>query len=443
MRKMVRTMALTASAMLLFGASALAAEPIKVQVNGQPITFADAQPEAKEGRTYIPMRATFNALGFEDESIAWDSATSTVTAKRGDLEISLKLGEKKVTVTEAGETRTVETDAAAYAANSRTYVPVRVVAEAAGCNVGWDNDDRTVLIDDVDALLAANTETYTIMEKYVEYGKSLSSDNVAMKGDVAMTMAMAEVADVKVDGKYDAVASDTAVQMTMDLNMVASAEDVPAETMKIDADVRGDMETGVFYFKSDALSEMMGATNIWFKMDMNEMMSSDEMTAALGGMNYADLLKLSKDSQKMGFSESLAAVLKAIPLTDKDMTAKQVLDMVNALVGDSAFEKQENTYMSETEIEGAKLTIALPTSGEKVTGISILVSAEGQDVMKITMQGSKLQMTMNFSDDELGMALEMTMNATYSKASKAPVTEPPAGASVMDLSAMMDLEEAA
>lgn len=440
MRKMVRTMALAAGAALLFGGSALAAEPIRVQVNGQPITFADAQPEAKDGRTYIPMRATFNALGFEDEGIAWDSASSTVTAKRGDLEISLKLGEKKITVTEAGETRTVETDAAAYAANNRTYVPVRVVAEAAGCNVGWDNDDRTVLIDDVDALLAANTETYTIMEKYVEYGKSRCDGNIAVKGDLTMKIGAEEMEDVAVDGKFDAVANDTAVQMNMELNMPIQLDEM-TETMKLDVDARGDMETGVFYFKSDALSEMMGVTNIWFKMDMNEMMSTDEMTAALGGMDYAELLKLSKDSQEMSFSEALAAALKAIPLTDKDMTAKQVLDVVNALVGDSAFEKQENTYMSETEIEGAKLTIALPTSGDKVTGISVLVSDGDQDVMKLAMQGSKLQMEMNFSD--AGIAMEMTLNATYSKTSKTPVTEPPAGASVMDLAAMMQLEEAA
>ncbi len=35
---------------------------ITVQVNGQEVTFPDAEPESKNGRTFIPVRAAFEAL---------------------------------------------------------------------------------------------------------------------------------------------------------------------------------------------------------------------------------------------------------------------------------------------------------------------------------------------------------------------------------------------
>lgn len=452
MRKLVRTLVLTAGAALMLGATAFAAEPIRVQVNDQPIAFTDAQPEAKDGRTYIPMRATFNALGFSDEDIAWDNATSTVTAKRGDLTIALKLGEKKITITEAGETHTIDTDAAAYASKNRTYVPVRFVAEAAGCNVGWDSTDRIVLIDDVDALLASNTETYELMDQYLAYSKKLSEGNIAMKGDIGMSMSLADLMDMSMGGTFDAIGSATAVEMKMDLDMLIDMT-VPDENgvetnvqqdQALTVEACGDMDDGVMYFKSDELTAMMGAQgDVWFKMDMNEIMSMEGMEEVLGGMDYSALLKLSKDSLNMSFEESLAAVLKLMPLTDDELTAKKTLDVINSILADSAFQKNGTEYVSEFEMDGIELTIVLPTSGGKVNGFSASVAMDGRDVMYMEMKGSEVVLVMQMVDEESGMALEMTLGASYSKASRAPVTEPPANAVIVDYLEMMEMAAAA
>ena len=64
MKKLLRLLALTAVVALSLCATALAANPDApaVLVNGQAVEFADAAPQIVDGRTYIPLRATFTAL---------------------------------------------------------------------------------------------------------------------------------------------------------------------------------------------------------------------------------------------------------------------------------------------------------------------------------------------------------------------------------------------
>ena len=67
---------LTAAAMLSAGSSALAAEGdagISVQLDGQTLTFSDAAPEARDGRTFLPVRAVFEAMGAQ---VSYDAAAA-------------------------------------------------------------------------------------------------------------------------------------------------------------------------------------------------------------------------------------------------------------------------------------------------------------------------------------------------------------------------------
>ena len=449
MKKWMRTMLLTVSAVFLLCGSAFAADDIKVLVNDEPIVFEDVQPEAKEGRTYIPMRATFNALGFSDENIVWDAATSVVTAKRDTLEITLKLGEKKITIKDAEGTREIATDAAAYAANNRTYVPVRFVAEAAGCKVGWDAADRIVLIDDIDAILNANTETYDLMNQYLDYSRKFSEGNIAMNGELGMVIEMADLISMGMGGEFNAVSNMTDIEMDMDLEMVVDVSyadetgevTTMQETQALSIEARGDMDAGVLYFKADELSEMMGMQgDVWFKMDMNAMMAMEGMDEIIG-MDYDALMKFSVDSISMSFEDSLAAILEFLPLTDDAATAKDVLDVLNLLCADSAYVKDETDYVCVNEIEGAALEIVLHTARDKINGCSIGVTLEEQEVLFMTMKDNEVVMLMQFIDDEAGVGLEMTLGATYSKAAKTPAVEPPKGAVIIDLMSMMEVAE--
>ena len=60
----------------------------------------------------------------------------------------------------------IQSEVAPYVYQNRTYIPFGLLADALSYNVGWDGEVAAVIIDDVDAILAANTETYDRMDEY-------------------------------------------------------------------------------------------------------------------------------------------------------------------------------------------------------------------------------------------------------------------------------------
>ena len=111
---------------------------ITVRVNGSPIGF-DQPPIAENGRTLVPLRAIFEALG---ASVEWDGTTQTVTSRKDSTIITLQLGSSEMYV----NGKIVRLDVPAKAINGRTLVPVRAISEAFGCTVTWDGNTQTVYI---------------------------------------------------------------------------------------------------------------------------------------------------------------------------------------------------------------------------------------------------------------------------------------------------------
>ncbi|MBT9173790.1 MAG: hypothetical protein DDT21_02196 [Syntrophomonadaceae bacterium] len=62
---------------LLFPAQAVAAQPVTVTLDGRALAM-DVPPVVRDGRTLLPMRAIFEALG---AAVEWDAATRSVTAR--------------------------------------------------------------------------------------------------------------------------------------------------------------------------------------------------------------------------------------------------------------------------------------------------------------------------------------------------------------------------
>ncbi|NLK37877.1 MAG: copper amine oxidase N-terminal domain-containing protein [Epulopiscium sp.] len=112
---------------------------IKVTVGGTAVVF-DQEPIIKEGRTLVPLRAIFEALG---ATIEWNAETKTVVAKdEKGVEITLTVGSKEMKVGD----KVVTLDAPAQIVKDRTLVPVRAIAEAFGAEVAWDAETKTVAI---------------------------------------------------------------------------------------------------------------------------------------------------------------------------------------------------------------------------------------------------------------------------------------------------------
>ncbi len=111
---------------------------ITVLYNNAPLSF-DVPPLLTEGRTLVPLRVIFTALGAE---VDWDDSTKTVHARLGDTEISLPVGK-----TEFYKNGTpIPLDVPAFIENGRTLIPLRAVADAFGCEVDWIGETRTVTI---------------------------------------------------------------------------------------------------------------------------------------------------------------------------------------------------------------------------------------------------------------------------------------------------------
>ncbi len=112
---------------------------ISLKYNGKDIETNDAQPYISNSRVMVPVRVISEYLGAEVE---WNEAEQKVliTKKDGTL-ISMKIGDKNLQVGD----KTIEMDAVAEVKSSRTFVPIRYVAEALGINVEWIENTKTVL----------------------------------------------------------------------------------------------------------------------------------------------------------------------------------------------------------------------------------------------------------------------------------------------------------
>lgn len=125
-------------AMLLLGLPLIAsAQAPTVILDGKQLSF-DVPPTIENGRTLVPLRAIFEALGAE---VQWDGATQTVTATKGGTTIKLTVGGQAY---KNGQPVTL--DVPAKIINGRTLVPLRFVSEALGASVKWDGSTQTITI---------------------------------------------------------------------------------------------------------------------------------------------------------------------------------------------------------------------------------------------------------------------------------------------------------
>jgi hypothetical protein len=101
--------------------------------------------DKNSNRTLVPIRFVSEFLG---GTVDWNATTRTVTIKFGKninneiLEIELNIGNTAVYV----NGKEVKTDVAPLIKDSRTFVPLRFIAETMGFNVEWNSANRSIAI---------------------------------------------------------------------------------------------------------------------------------------------------------------------------------------------------------------------------------------------------------------------------------------------------------
>ena len=112
---------------------------ITVILDGEIVVFDVAQPALVNGRTMVPMRKIFEALG---ATVTWDNNTQTAKAQKGDMTVEISIGSTVM----YSNGKAVEIDSPALLLRSRTYVPVRFISNALGVKVDWDNTKKIVYL---------------------------------------------------------------------------------------------------------------------------------------------------------------------------------------------------------------------------------------------------------------------------------------------------------
>jgi len=115
-----------------------------VTINGQPLATS-VPPLVENGRTLVPMRDIFEALG---ATVVWKPQERSIVAQKASQRIWLQIGSKTALV----DNRNVWLDEAPKIYNGSTLVPLRFVSEALGAQVGWNNNQRIASITTNDAI---------------------------------------------------------------------------------------------------------------------------------------------------------------------------------------------------------------------------------------------------------------------------------------------------
>ncbi len=123
---------------LMASTTAVANRDIHVIIDGNQVEF-DVAPTILEGRTLVPMRTIFEALGV---LVEWEPESKTVIGTKDKTKIQLTIDQP--IAKKDGED--IALDIPAKIIEGRTLVPVRFISESLGCNVEWDNDTKTVII---------------------------------------------------------------------------------------------------------------------------------------------------------------------------------------------------------------------------------------------------------------------------------------------------------
>lgn len=441
--------------LLLCTALAEEAPGIHVQLDGQALTFTDAIPQVKDQRTFLPFRAVFEAMGAKVSN-----EDNVITAVRGDTTLTMTLDQTSATVATSAGTKTIAMDVAPYVdpATWRTYVPVRFAAQAFNCQVGWDQSRSTVIIVDSAKLLdkATANKTYHNLEKLAELGKKFNTGiwdmNASFNADItAMTMPL-NVSGTLKSTVQDNQKLDMNMGLKMDLvqlaQLMASKDgfEVDPESMSaldalksngMDVTMRTDLLAGNLYVNVDAgdLGKQAGLdANSWYGIDLKSVLADADI----------DLNSL-KDT---GYLDSFQGIFSLLDLTDaaNDYTILQNgASELASIFADQNFVETAGTRTATYSINEdgvrADFKLALDMSGEAVKAYRFTVNAT-LDIsaeesvsfgVELSMDDQNRMTAAVKADISDILTVDLTMSSTYTKGTKAPVTTPPAGTNILDL----------
>jgi len=130
-------------------------------------------PMIVNGRTIVPVRLIAEELGAD---VAWDGDSRTVMIKKGAREIRLRIDSYLIEHSIDGSPKFYLSDVAPKIYFDRTFVPLRLISNALGVGIGWDDPSRTVTINSrINAELSSffDMKIISVQNGSTIYGKTI------------------------------------------------------------------------------------------------------------------------------------------------------------------------------------------------------------------------------------------------------------------------------
>lgn len=165
---------------------AQAASP-RLWVNGRYIT-GDVAPIVRNNRTLVPMRQVSEALGLDVE---WNQETQQALVTIDDVVYTFMPDKPYYG---AGDSK-VDMDTTTVVYNNRIFLPLRVIAEATGSKVSWDQTSYTAVVGEGyipgEATVSNNTFEEVVVERVID------GDTIVVSGGQKVRLILVDTPETK------------------------------------------------------------------------------------------------------------------------------------------------------------------------------------------------------------------------------------------------------
>lgn len=417
---------------------------INVMVDGQCIPFPDARPEAKNGRTMVPLRSAMEHLGAQ---VDYDPETQIAQVSMDGLSFTHVIGTDTL---ELSDGSAVKMDVASYAKDGRTMVPVRFFGQVLGYEVLWDQYYQTAVLLDRQGLIDGIDQDFTLLNRvlYAASGADQVKEGQALEQsvrfDLDLTLFDTLHGDKKIPVKLSgtALASDKAIELHFsgDLSVLLDImdsisslgtehwEQYRAALSDFSADVILNLELGAFYVHCPSLVRMnLGSLgddpDAWFgfPVDLSDL---DELETLLSSVSRSGTV-----------GELILADGTWSPFWLWSAAGRSASEL-GSYVGDDQFTKSGNSYVMsfqdagygwDTGEYGYTIKATVTPSGEKSCTYDLTFDLTSDEMAaNASLKGSS-----GNADLALSFHLKNTFKFTLEGASrtsgsdKAPLSEPP------------------
>lgn len=427
-------------------------EGINLMVDGACVPFPDVTPEAKFNRTMVPLAPVMEYLGAQ---VTYLPGENGVEITLNEVTLRHTIGTSQLTVIDGqAEPRSLNMDAASYAKDGRTMVPVAFFAQVLGYEVFWDADYETAVLLDREALAEKIDQEFTLFNRVLY---SLSGEEYRQEGK-AVEYGFTAHLDVTA---LDSLNGDKTYSATMEGEALAGDGNV-------NLSFQGDFSqlAQIFQDQNPYLWELMvgelGEHVDFSQLDLEGILNGKEQTVFLRGA-LPVLLGLSPqedtwikvDGEQLSLSAGLDHVsvgqlvlrdhLRGSPFHYYSRILSYAGEM-EFVLGDSRFTKTGGAYQvawdeSDLDVyllgdETFSAAFTITPTGEKGAACTLELQSRNQNAaLELSLDGSKAGMELTLDlhvKNTAKTALECRLTITPSREN--PVGQPPQGDQVTDLS---------